>query len=134
MTRTTQLSAKQVNDPAGEAALRDLAGRINEEHRLCESALRSGLGHALEAGRLLLQAKKLCGHGLWDGWLTDSFEGSDRTARAYMRVAREWPKLADRFRQRVADLTFSGALRVLAGNSRTLASKPKEEQTSALKA
>lgn len=63
-----------------------LAGLINEEHRRCEEALRSGLGHALRAGELLAQAKGQVSHGEWGSWLEENFEGSNRTAQAYMKV------------------------------------------------
>ena len=35
-------------------ALGALASKINAEHEACRTAMQKGLGHALEAGRLLL--------------------------------------------------------------------------------
>jgi len=46
--------------------------RLNNEQRL-------------EAGKLLIEAKKLCEHGRWNQWLDENFEMSDRTARRYMK-------------------------------------------------
>jgi hypothetical protein len=92
------------------AGLETLATRINEEHRACDEALREGLRHAVNAGELLIEAKSLCPYGAWGVWLEENFEGSDRTARAYMRVARELPALEEGKRQRVADLSFRDAL------------------------
>jgi hypothetical protein len=89
--------------------LEDLATRINAEHRACEAALKSGLAHALAAGRLLTEAKSHTKHGEWGNWLKANFEGSARTAQAYMRVARELPANA----QRVTHLSFRGALKEL---------------------
>jgi hypothetical protein len=95
-------------------SLTTLAKCINEHHRQAEAAIRSGLEHALEAGRLLIEAKDQCQHGKWGSWLADNFEGSQRTARAYMQVAKRWPEIEAK-RQRVADLSFRDAARMLAG-------------------
>jgi hypothetical protein len=109
------MSALQATTAPAELAT--LAAAINQEHRLCEGALRAGLAHAVRAGELLMQAKALCAHGAWLPWLAANFEGSERTAQAYMRVAREAPALADGNPQRVADLSFRGALAALAAPS-----------------
>lgn len=93
----------------GPSTLAELAPMINYEHSLCAHALERGLEHAIRAGLLLLQAKEFCGHGRWLQWLDDNFEGSARTANAYMRVASN--------PQRVADLSFRGALRMLGGEA-----------------
>ena len=44
-------------------ALPDLADKINDAHRQCTTAMNAGLCHAMEAGRLLLEAKEQCTHG-----------------------------------------------------------------------
>jgi hypothetical protein len=93
--------------------LATLAAEINHHHRQAEAALRSGLEHALEAGRLLIEAKSRCVHGTWGLWLADNFEGSARTAQAYMRVADRWPELQAKA-QDSADLSLDGALKLLA--------------------
>ena len=89
-----------------------LAARINEEHRACETALKAGLGHALKAGELLVDAKKGVPHGSWNAWLQENFEGSDRTARAYMRVYSHREELEAK-RQSSAVLSLDGALKAL---------------------
>ena len=95
--------------------LTDLAELANREHRACETALQAGLQHALNAGQALTEAKAQCPHGEWLPWLQEHFEGSERTAQAYMRVAREWPALqADQKRNGVADLSYREALKALA--------------------
>ena len=71
----------------------DLADRINAEHHACHAAVDSALDHALAAGDMLIQAKSLCVHGDWTRWLADYFEGSDRLARSYMRLARNRQEL-----------------------------------------
>ncbi len=93
--------------------LATLAEQINAEHRACDDAFRSGLRHAVNAGSLLAEAKAQVEHGQWGSWLEDNFEGSPRTAQAYMKVAREVPNLDAAKAQRVADLSFRSALKEL---------------------
>ena len=77
-----------------------LAEKINAEHRACEEALRSGLRHAVRAGELLAEAKGQVKHGEWGRWLEENFD----EVKA----------------QRVADLSFRGALRELASPKSSL--------------
>jgi len=113
--------------------LAELATEINDLHRRAESAMRSGLEHALAAGQLLTEAKAQCQHGDWGQWLADNFEGSERTAQAYMRVARRWPELESKA-QRVADLTFGRALRAVASNAQKVAALPEGRRGAVLDA
>jgi hypothetical protein len=49
-----------------EGSLADLVARINQEHEAAAADIRSGLGHAITAGALLIEAKRQCGgHGKW---------------------------------------------------------------------
>jgi len=75
--------------------------------------LNSGLQHALEAGRLLLEAKNQVDHGRWLPWLEANFDGSQRTARAYMLVAQRWPHLKEQNGNAVANLSYRQAVRLL---------------------
>ena len=68
-------------------ALNDLANRINEEHEAFQDAMRAGLQHALRAGEFLIEAKSGLPHGDWQPWVLENCVFSDRTARAYMRLA-----------------------------------------------
>jgi len=68
--------------------LENLAAEINAEHRACEAAANTALGHAVRAGELLIKAKAQCRHGKWMKWLESNFEGSASLANKYMRVAR----------------------------------------------
>lgn len=70
-------------DPRG---LAKLATRINAEHQACEGGVRDGVCHALEAGRLLTEAKAGMRHGEWLPWLEESFEGTDRIAQYYIKA------------------------------------------------
>lgn len=91
--------------------LTQLAAEINAEHLQCLQAIRASLDHALKVGQLLNAAKELVDHGGWLPWIEDNCEFSERTARAYMRVSRNWPQLSKT--ATTADLTLSGALKLL---------------------
>jgi Protein of unknown function (DUF3102) len=93
--------------------LADLAGRINDEHRLAEQHARSAVEHALKCGELLIEAKGKVQHGEWLPWLKANCAVSERTAQAYMRLAHEIPKLDPGKAQRVADLPLREALKAL---------------------
>ncbi len=118
-----------------EKSLGNLAEEINAEHRACDDALRSGLQHAVNAGGLLTEAKERVNHGEWGSWLADNFEGSARTAQAYMKVSRGVPALGAAKAQRVAGLSFRGALAELsapleaAANHRALGTGENEWYT-----
>src|SRR5581483_7901966 len=106
-------------------ALSDLAERILTEHQSVVDATVSALDHALAAGKLLLEAKDVVGHGNFGRWLATNFQRdgrrlSARTARAYMQVAKRWPELQAK-RQRIADLSFRNTLQLLA---ETMTSEP----------
>jgi hypothetical protein len=117
------MSAVTIIPPAA-----DLAARIRAEHEAAQSALRSAVSHAVEAGKLLIEAKKTVGHGNWAAWIKDNCEFSERAARGYMRLARELPKLEDGKRQRVADLSLRDALASLSTDARNLSSIPAPER------
>lgn len=95
-----------------------LAAQANEQHGLAEAKAQEAIGHALEAGRLLVEAKTQVEHGGWADWLTANFNGSKRTARAYMRLANNWQTIEAKW-QTSADLSIDGALRLL--------TEPKQE-------
>ncbi len=109
------------------AGLTNLAARINAEHASAEAALNAGLQHALEAGRLLIEAKAQVAHGEWAGWLQDNFDGSDRTARAYMQVTKRWPEIEAK-RGTSAVLSLDQATKLLAQPSVKTESKPTARQ------
>ena len=92
--------------------LPELAASIRQEHHLAEQHAMQAVNHAMEAGRLLIEAKALCSHGKWLSWLADNFEGSARTAQAYMRLYENRDALANT--QSSAHLSIDGALKLLA--------------------
>jgi hypothetical protein len=92
-----------------------LAARINEEHRACETAANAVPTHAMSAGELLMEAKGQLPHGAFGSWLKENFAGSDRTARAYMRVYSHREELEAK-RQSSATLSLDGALKALSAS------------------
>ena len=72
-------------------------------------AKRTGGEAILTIGRCLIEAKGMLPHGEWLPWLNERVEFSERTARNFMRLAREWTN-----RQTLADLGASKALTLLA--------------------
>jgi hypothetical protein len=96
----------------GRVALQDLAGAINREHAAAAAAAETAVGHALNAGRLLLQVKAHLAHGEFLPWLRASCAVKQRQARQYMRLAKGWATLETKTAPG-ADLTIKGALRLL---------------------
>ena len=68
-------------------ALPDLAQAIDREHQAAHQAARTALEHALECGRLLIQAKAAVPHGEWLPWLEANTSVSARQSQRYMRLA-----------------------------------------------
>ncbi len=88
----------------------NIATAINAAHDKVEDAKREGTKYAMEAGRLLIEAKATVAHGGWDDWLKANVTFSPRTAQLYMRLHRITegdPAKA----QRVADLPLRQAAR-----------------------
>jgi Protein of unknown function (DUF3102) len=88
-----------------------LIDQINEAHEQCRQAYQSSLAHARRCGELLIEAKSQVQHGEWLTWLSVNCTVAERTARAYMQVARDWKVLEES--ATVADLTFRDALKLL---------------------
>ena len=53
-------------------------------------AKRRGGEAILTIGRCLTEAKQALPHGEWLPWLNERVEFSERTARNFMRLSREW--------------------------------------------
>src|SRR5262245_28299414 len=100
-------------------SLPQLAAKINEAHAEAEAAIQAGLLRARTVGEMLLAAKAQLPHGEWLPWLAANVAFAERTARAYMRVAKRWGELEAKSAT-VADLTFRYGLQLLAA--------PKDEQ------
>ena len=92
----------RVLTPAGGRDIETITGEILE-------AKRAGGEAILTIGRCLIEAKEQLPHGEGLPWLNERVEFSERTARNFMRLAREWSN-----RQALADLGAAKALTLLA--------------------
>jgi hypothetical protein len=106
--------------------LTDLAERIKAARQQAEESFRAGMTHAVEVGRLLIEAKDQLEHGEWLPWLKDHCDLTERLAQKYMRVAREVDRLGTANTPRVADLSFRQALQVFTKNGQTARQVPEE--------
>ena len=96
-----------------DTPLSSLETQINDAHTDACRAAQSAIMHARRAGDLLITAKAGLAHGLWLPWLAERCPTiAERTAQAYMRVARGWPTLEAKA-QRVAALPLRDALALL---------------------
>ena len=97
------------------ADLPALARDINAAFRAAQEHAKTAVECAVEAGTLLLRAKAAVHHGQWLPWLAANCPDiAERTAQAYMRLAREQTALHAKSAT-VADLTINEALRLLTG-------------------
>jgi hypothetical protein len=88
-----------------------LTAAIRQEHAAASRAAQSALQHALEAGRLLAEAKATIPHGSWESYVKDSCGIAPRTASLYQRLHRHRDRLPNR--QHVADLSLRQAAKLL---------------------
>jgi hypothetical protein len=93
-------------------ALPDLAQAIETEHKAAHRAARTALEHALECGRLLIQAKDAVPHGQWLPWLEANVSFGPRQAQKYMRLTDNASALPNTTPE--SHLTIEGALSLLA--------------------
>ena len=90
-----------------------LTEQIKAVTKSAEASARTAMDYALEAGALLIEAKKLVQHGEWESWLTNNCGVAPRTAQAYMRLAKSFPLLEESNPQRIADLPVREAIRAI---------------------
>jgi hypothetical protein len=72
------------------ARLATLAQKANLAHHKVMVSWKDAFDAARAAGEALLEAKRLVDRGKWIRWCRRNFDGSDRTARGYMLVAKKW--------------------------------------------
>jgi hypothetical protein len=65
-----------------------VAEQIRQLRAKTITAYRTSIEHAAEMGRLLIEAKRIMGHGKFGAWVKNSCNMSVRTAEDYMAVAR----------------------------------------------
>jgi len=100
-------------------SLTELAEHIRAAHASVRNALKSAVEHAMATGDLLIEAKaQLDHHGQWTPWLRENCEMSERTARLYMRLAKN--RQVIQACGDAANLTLNAAARLLA--------PPKEDE------
>ncbi len=97
-----------------ETSLTDLAARIQAAHEAATTSMRRGCEHAINAGRLLIEAKNQVPHGQWLHWLKKHCQVSERMAQHYMTLARHFEANP----QRVADLPMRQAIKVITAPER----------------
>lgn len=116
---------------ANGPGLTDLASRINTEHAAVETSFRNGFEHAVECGRLLIEAKAKIPHGAWLPWLAMSCTVSKRTVQVYMQLAKETPRLGSNA-QHVAHFSLRQAIASVSRQVTTTAKLPAPVVTKAL--
>lgn len=77
-------------DPNDEEKLQELAATIKIRHAQHMAATKTAIANALDAGKFLIEAKKLLEYKKWLPWVTNNFKFSVRMAQNYMRVARTY--------------------------------------------
>src|SRR6516225_11751853 len=80
----------------------DLAKAINEKYSQIVSSLRTTFIRAVEIGELLEQAKDRVGHGNFEAWLVSHYQMSFSTARRYMKLAEDRPKIEEQLKLETA--------------------------------
>ena len=94
MAKTAKATAKKAAPkkpgtalvPVVEGKLDPRLTGIASEIRALEKQTRENV---IKIGKMLIEAKKIAGHGGWLPWLQHSFAWSERTAQNYMKIAAE---------------------------------------------
>jgi hypothetical protein len=94
---------------AGDNRLATLADGIRALHRSIVRDAEQIARDAIEAGKLLIEAKQALEHGQWGQWLRENCDLSARTARRYMALARSDLQIG-----RVANLGLTAAAKAIA--------------------
>ena len=95
-----------------------LAHAIDQEHQAAQRAAQTFLKHAIECGRLLIEAKAALPHGAWLSWLEANVSFGVRQAQKYMRLADHADALSDT--NSGSHLSINEALEVLRGGEDAL--------------
>ena len=107
--------------PAGGRTLEVIGAEIREHTAALEYHARATIWEAVEIGRRLAEAKDLCRHGEWEGFISKETAFTARHANNLIRVFEGYgaqqkslfgPELANR--KTFSDLSFSKALALLA--------------------
>jgi hypothetical protein len=101
--------------------------KSNMLHGYFMDSLKTGIPHAVEAGRELLAAKACLPHGRWEEECERLFDGSARQARFYMQLSKALDALPKRQKNAILYLetTLEGALQ--AATKAAGSHKPKKQ-------
>lgn len=100
----------------GHNYLSALAADIRALHASVRRSAEQAARDAIEAGKLLIEAKQELPHGQWEAWLRDHATISPRTARRYMRIAASGLEIGH-----VADLGLTAAASAITRDQITIA-------------
>lgn len=75
-------------DTSVSRQLSDLAAIARSEDDLAMGAAADAVGHAIQAGLALIEARDQLDHGSWHPWLQENWGRSLNRAQSYMRLAR----------------------------------------------
>jgi len=111
-----------VGSMSAQPSLHEIAARRREEQparpaelvNLIRIELREGVEHAVRAGALLIDAKRVVDHGNWLPWLRENFGLSERSAQNFMKLSRDMATLPAANAKRVALLPLREALASIA--------------------
>lgn len=113
------LVESDTKNPVAELTLSDLAQRIIAEHHQAEADVLSAVQHALNAGRMLVEAKSRIKHGGWGKWVRETFpKWKPRTERLYRWLANHWGEITAKWQATAslngdAPLTIDAAIKLL---------------------
>jgi hypothetical protein len=112
-----------------DSKLDELAKTINAEHREAIGCLNRAVEHATRIGGLLLQAKKIAGHGKFMKWVAANCNMSHRTVNYYITCHENRAKLA-----KTANMALPATIIETVNAARTLpASEAKVERAKSRK-
>jgi Protein of unknown function (DUF3102) len=105
------MSRANITHQSEEQGLAALADRIRAEHKATQTAMRTAVAHALNAGDALTQAKAAVS-GNWLRWLRSNCSLSVRTAQLYMRLAQHRTEIEEKISGQ-PDLSVRSAQRLI---------------------
>jgi len=99
-----------------DVSLDDLASTVRNFDEEARQHAGRATALAIVIGQTLQIAKKKVVHGKWSEWLECYCRLNERTARAYMQLAKSMPLMDESKRQRVANLPLREAIKAISTN------------------
>ncbi len=100
-----------------DAVLLSLASQIKIQHALAGQNFRATVGHMLQCGHFLAQARQMVGHGRWLEWLKANCAISERTARRYIEMYEGLQNITLPESVTLADLTARELLKLVSAQA-----------------